>query len=87
MPDGRGDYEPWWRIGQSLQYYLEVPIELPPRLLTLVSKLDAIEGKCLLSNLDVTPDPPHEPNREEKGTLLQSCRPAHVTLTEKCGSE
>jgi hypothetical protein len=61
----------WWfvreRIGQGLREYYEVPRELPPKLLTLVRKLaaveekhrlripvsilDAIEGKYLLRNV------------------------------------
>jgi hypothetical protein len=84
MQNERAKFVPtWWRIGESLRYYLEVPTELPPKLLTLVRQLDAIEGKYLSRNLDVTRDVPHEPNREEKETPLGSCRPAHVNLTEK----
>jgi hypothetical protein len=54
MPNERAEYhEPaWWRIGQSLREYFEVPAELPPKLLTLVGKLDAIEGSYLLRYLD-----------------------------------
>jgi hypothetical protein len=54
MPNERAEYhEPAWsRIGQSLREYFEVPAELPPKLLTLVGKLDAIEGSYLLRYLD-----------------------------------
>jgi hypothetical protein len=40
----------WWtrnRIGQALRELYEVPKELPPKLLTLVRKLDAVEGNQL----------------------------------------
>jgi hypothetical protein len=73
-------------VGLSLREYYAIPTELLSRLLRLVSKLDAIEGKYLSRNLDVTRDPPDEPNREEKETLLGSCRPAHVNLSEKSAS-
>lgn len=42
----------WWtrnRIGQALRELYEVPKELPPKLLTLVRKLDAVEGNQLSS--------------------------------------
>ena len=39
----------WWavreRIGQGLREFYEVPSELPPKLLALVRKLAAAEGK------------------------------------------
>ena len=44
------EYEPfaWWltrqQIGQDLRERYAVAQELPPRLLALVSKLDAVEG-------------------------------------------
>ena len=44
------EYEPfaWWltreRIGQDLRERYSVAQELPPRLLALVRKLDAVEG-------------------------------------------
>jgi hypothetical protein len=44
------EYEPfaWWltreRIGKDLRERYAVAQELPPRLLTLVRKLDAVEG-------------------------------------------
>jgi hypothetical protein len=42
----------WWfvmaRIGQGLRERYEVPTELPPKLLALLVKLDAIEGNSLL---------------------------------------
>jgi hypothetical protein len=47
-------YEPvawWWtrnRIGQALRELYEVPKELPPKLLALVTKLDAVEGNHLV---------------------------------------
>ena len=34
------------RIGQGLRERYQVPNELPPKLLALVRKLDAIEGDC-----------------------------------------
>jgi hypothetical protein len=52
MPNARAQYEPvaWWftrrRIGRSERY--QVSKELPPDLLTLVRKLDALEGNQLL---------------------------------------
>ncbi len=50
----------WWfvmaRIGQDLREEFEAPTELPPKLLALVRKLAAIEGKprsrTLLGRLD-----------------------------------
>jgi hypothetical protein len=42
----------WWPIGEKLRDYFEVPAELPPKLLTLLSKLDAAEGSCLLLHFD-----------------------------------
>jgi len=43
----------WWfvmaRIGQGLRGHYKVPTELPPKLLALLVKLDAIEGNYLLS--------------------------------------
>jgi hypothetical protein len=42
----------WWfviaRIGQDLRARYQVPKELPPKLLALLVKLDAIEGNCSL---------------------------------------
>jgi hypothetical protein len=41
----------WWtrnQIGRELRELHEVPKELPPKLLALVRKLDAIEGNYLL---------------------------------------
>ena len=46
----RYEYEPfaWWltreQIGQDLRERYAVAQELPPRLLTLVKKLDAVDG-------------------------------------------
>ena len=61
MPNERAQHEPaWWLIGQSLREYYEAPTELPPKLLTLVRKLDAIEGQYLFRFLDTTPDPTKE---------------------------
>jgi hypothetical protein len=49
----RADYTPaWWRIEESLRDYFEVPSELPPDLLTLLSKLDAVEGSYALHRFD-----------------------------------
>ncbi len=48
-------FEPvaWWfarnQIGQDLRARYEVPKELPPKLQTLIMKVDAIEGNQLLS--------------------------------------
>ena len=53
-------YSAWWRIGDSLRDCFEVPTEFPPNLLTLVKKLDAIEGKYLLRHSDVTADTTHD---------------------------
>jgi hypothetical protein len=42
----------WWtrnQIGRDLRARYEVPKELPPKLQTLVLKVDAIEGNQLLS--------------------------------------
>jgi hypothetical protein len=51
---GRAANEPviaWWldaeRVGQSLRESYQVSKELPPKLLELVTKLDAIEGNQL----------------------------------------
>jgi hypothetical protein len=47
-------YQPvawWWtrrQIGRDLRQRYHVLKNLPPKLLTLIRKLDAIEGKCLL---------------------------------------
>jgi hypothetical protein len=50
----------WWfvrkRIGQDLRERYDVPKGLPPNLLALVRKLDAIEGKYLSRDA-----PPAEP--------------------------
>lgn len=44
----------WWLdvkgVGESLRKRYEVPKELPPKLLKLVRKLDAIEGNLLGSS-------------------------------------
>jgi hypothetical protein len=37
------------RIGQSLREHCQVPTELPPALLTLVGKLDAVESNLQLA--------------------------------------
>ena len=53
MATQSAQFEPvawWWarsQIGKDLRKLYEVPKELPPKLLTLVSKLDAIEGNYL----------------------------------------
>lgn len=53
MRNERADYGPaWWRIGESLRHYFEVPSELPPDLLTLLSKLEAVEGSYALHRFD-----------------------------------
>ena len=55
MATQSAQYEPvawWWtrnRIGQALRELYEVPKELPPKLLTLVRKLDAVEDNQLSS--------------------------------------
>jgi hypothetical protein len=52
--EGHSFYEglTWWfvreRIGQGLRERYQFPTELPPKLLALVRKLDAIEGNYLL---------------------------------------
>lgn len=58
MPNHRAQYEPvaWWftrgRLGRSLKERYEVAPELPAKILTLVRKLDAIEGDQLLRRED-----------------------------------
>jgi hypothetical protein len=53
-PNARARLEPvaWWftrgRIGRSLRERYQVPEELPPALLTLVKKLNTLEGNQLL---------------------------------------
>jgi hypothetical protein len=50
MPTGSASYEPfaWWLaregIGRDLRERYAVSEELPPRLITLVKKLDAVQG-------------------------------------------
>ena len=46
MPN-EGAEPAWWLIRESLRDYYQVPTELPPELVTLVWKLDAIEGNYL----------------------------------------
>jgi hypothetical protein len=54
MPKYRAELEPyaWWltreQIGQKLRERYQSSKELPPKLLSLVSKFDAIDGKHLL---------------------------------------
>jgi hypothetical protein len=43
------------RIGQSLRERYQVTTELPPALLTLFKKLDAVEGKMLLRRIQQAP--------------------------------
>jgi len=43
------------RIGQSLRERYHVTTELPPALLTLVGKLDALEGNLLLRRIQEAP--------------------------------
>jgi hypothetical protein len=53
-PNVRARFEPvaWWftreKIGRGLRERYQVPEELPPSVLTLVRKLDALEGNHLL---------------------------------------
>ena len=63
MQVGHATSEPviaWWldaeRVGQSLRERYQVPKELPPKLLKLVRKLDAIEGNQLLPSSGTPPD-------------------------------
>jgi hypothetical protein len=63
MQVGHATSEPiiaWWldaeRVGQSLRERYQVPEELPPKLLKLVRKLDAIEGNQLLHSSRTPPD-------------------------------
>jgi len=57
MGKGSKAYEPfaWWlareQIGQRLRERYAVAQELPPRLLALVRKLDAVEGNQLSEEL------------------------------------
>jgi hypothetical protein len=61
MQNERAEFVPaWWRIGDSLRDYFEAPAALPGKLLTLVRKLDAIEGNYLLRHSDVTADTTHD---------------------------
>jgi len=46
------------RIGQSLRERYQVTSELPRSLLTLVEKLDALEGNLQVANLQVTTELP-----------------------------
>jgi len=54
----------WWftreEIGRGLRELYEVPTELPPKLLALVRKLNALEGKRLSRRL-IRDAPPLEP--------------------------
>jgi len=43
------------RIGRSLRERYQVAKELPPALLTLVGKLDALEGNLLLRRIQEAP--------------------------------
>jgi len=58
MSNARAQYEPvaWWYtrrlVGRSLGQRYEAPNKLPPGLLTLVGKLDALEGCKLLLTMD-----------------------------------
>ncbi len=47
MPKKRAQYQPveWWLTMQSLRERYKAPEELPPKLLELIGKLDAIENK------------------------------------------
>jgi hypothetical protein len=57
MTTERAEYCPaWWRIGESLRDYFPVPTDLPPKLLTLVRKLDVIEGNYLLRHIRAAPE-------------------------------
>lgn len=57
MPKQHALFEPvawWWarkKIGQDLRERYEVPKELPPKLQTLITKVNAIEGRELRSHL------------------------------------
>ena len=57
--------------GGSLRERYDVPAELPPKLLTLVKKLDAIEGNHLLRNSEITPD--HAPTSKKAFDDLSLC--------------
>jgi hypothetical protein len=56
MPKQHPQFEPvawWWarkKIGHDLRERYEVPKELPPKLQTLIMKVDAIEGHELRSH-------------------------------------
>jgi hypothetical protein len=57
MPTGSAGYEPfaWWLarkgIGRNLRERYAVSEELPPGLITLVKKLDAVQGNQLSEKL------------------------------------
>ena len=58
MPQEYAQYDPfaWWltreRIGRDLRERYAVSEELPPSLITLVKKLDAVEGNQLSKDLN-----------------------------------
>jgi hypothetical protein len=62
MPRESAQFEPvawWWtrrEIGRDLSERYDVPKELPPKLLALVRKLDAVEGNYSLRYSGTTPD-------------------------------
>jgi len=56
MPKDYARYEPaawawWFTIGWVLGQRYQVPKDLPPKLLTLVRKLDALESNQLLQRI------------------------------------
>jgi hypothetical protein len=63
MQVGHATSEPviaWWLdvkgVGESLRERYQVPEELPPKLLKLITKLDTIEGSQLLRCAGKLPD-------------------------------
>jgi hypothetical protein len=79
----------WWtrnKIGRDLRELYEVPKELPPKLLAVVTKLDAVEGnrsprsRTLLKKLDAMEGkclsriaPPAEPRSVGPGDDWSLC--------------
>jgi len=62
MATQSAQFEPvawWWtrrEIGRDLSERYDIAKELPPKLLALVKKLDAVEGNYSLGNSGTTPD-------------------------------
>ena len=65
MPYERADHEPaLWLIGQSLRYYYEDPT-LPPKLLTLVRKLE-VSVSDYYARVPMQPHPDQHNNQDHE---------------------